>query len=238
MAMLEVHGLTVHYSKLEVVKHVSLEIEEGSIVTLLGANGSGKSTIFRAISGLKTPTAGDIWFQGKRITGMPAYKITRMGLCHVPEGRGLFPYLTVLENLQLGAYVRSNKRKEGLKEDIKDIFKRFPVLEEKKNTHARTLSGGQQAMLAIGRSLLAKPKLLMLDEPAQGLAPLVIGELCNIINQINESGITIMLIEHNVRMALGIAHKVYILQNGELIFEGDPKASTETEYVKKVYLAD
>ena len=235
--LLDIKNLHCHYGALEAVKDVSIGAAEGSIVALLGANGSGKSTTLRAISGLIKPTKGEIWFDGQRIDGLPAHEVVRRGIVHVPEGRRLFPFMTVYENLLMGAHLR--KDKDGIAEDIEKLYERYPVLAKTKNRRASALSGGEQAQLALARGLMSKPKMLLLDEPLQGLAPLVIGDIEEMILELNrENNMTIMMVEHNVHMALGMSDKVYILGMGELILEGHPKELSESEYVKKVYLAE
>lgn len=233
--MLKTTNLSVHYGMLEAVKDVNLEIPEGKVVSLLGANGSGKSTTFKAICGLKSPTQGEIWFQDKRIDGMPSDKIVKLGISQIPEGRRLFPYMTILENLKMGAY--SRKDKAEVSRDLDEVLERFPALRRKPRTRASALSGGEQEILAIARGLMARPKLLLMDEPCQGLSPIMIQEIGEVITDINQSGITIILIEHNVSVALGLAHKVYILSNSSIIFEGSPTDFSADDFVKKVYLA-
>ena len=213
-----------------------MEISEGTIVALLGANGSGKSTTMKTVSGLMKPTQGEIWFDGQKVDGMPAHEVAGTGMVHVPEGRGLFPEMTVSENLRLGAYLR--KDKDGIAEDIAKFCDRYPILGKRKNKRVMDLSGGEQSQLAIVRGLMAKPKMLLLDEPLQGLAPLIIGDIEEMILELNENGMTVWLVEHNVHMALGMSHKIYILENGEIIAAGDPKRVSETEYVQEVYLAE
>ena len=232
--LLELRNVTVEYSRLKAARDVFLEMEEGSIVTLLGANGSGKSTLFKAISGLIRPSIGTIWFQGTRIDKKSPEDILRLGIAQVPEGRHLFPHMTVLENINLGAYSRNDK--VGIQKSRQNILEIFPVLKEKRGAKAGTLSGGQQQLLAIARALMAEPRLLLLDEPAQGLAPLVIKEIEQKIKSINECGITVGLIEHNVRLALGLAQRVYIMSNGELVFTGSPGDLTKGGYAQKIYL--
>jgi branched-chain amino acid transport system ATP-binding protein len=210
-------------------------IDEGSIVVLLGANGSGKSTILKAVSGIMSPTEGEILFEGQRIDGMPAHKVIKRGIAHIPEGRRLFPFMTVSENLIMGAYLR--KDKEGISEDLEKLYVKYPVLAERRKQKASTLSGGEQALLAIARGLMSRPKMLLLDEPLQGLAPLVIGDIEEMILELNKGGMTVLMVEHNIHIALGMSHKVYILQIGEVAMEGEPNQLSESEYVKKVYLA-
>lgn len=233
--LLDIKEIHCFYGVLEAVKGVSMGIAQGSIVALLGANGSGKSTILKAVSGLMKPTQGEIWFDGRRLDGMPAHKVVSTGIVHVPETRRLFPYMTVLENLQMGAY--SRKDGEGIAEDMEKLYERYPILAKKKSKPAFTLSGGEQAQLAIARGLMARPKMLLLDEPLQGLAPLVIGSIEEMILGLNSDGMTVLMVEHNVHMALGMSHKIYILGFGEIIMEGHPRELSESEYVQKVYLA-
>jgi len=232
--LLDIKKIHCHYGALEALKGVSMEIAEGSIVGLLGANGSGKSTIMKAVSGMMKPTQGEIWFHGRKIDGMPAHKVVRTGIAHVPEGRRLFPFMTVFENLRMGAYCR--KDKEGIAEDLEKLCERYPILAKRKNRVASTLSGGEQAQLAIARGLMSRPKMLLLDEPLQGLAPLVIGDIEEMILELNRDGMTVLMVEHNVHMALGMSHKIYILGVGEVVTEGHPKELSESEYVQKVYL--
>jgi len=212
-----------------------MDVSEGIIAALLGANGAGKSTLFKAISGFLKPVSGTIWFREERIDDKPPDEILRKGISQVLEGKRLFRSQTVLENLDMGAYSRRDGRDEIAK-DREELLKQFPMLKDKGKVKSGLLSGGQQQMLAIARSLMAKPKLLLMDEPAQGLAPLVIQEISRIIRTLNESGLTIIVIEHNVRLALGIATKVFILDSGTLAFEGSPASFSEDEYAQKVYL--
>lgn len=232
---LAVKNLSIHFRKVEAVKDVSLEVPEGIIVALLGANGAGKSTLFKAISGFLKPLSGSIWFREERIDGQLPDEILRRGISQVLEGKRLFRRQTVLENLEMGAYSRKDS-KEKITKDRDELLEQFPILREKAKIKSGLLSGGQQQILAIARSLMAKPKLLLMDEPAQGLAPLVIKEIAETIKKLNESGLTIMVIEHNVRLALGLANKVFILDNGKLVFEGTPTSFSEDEYTQKVYL--
>jgi branched-chain amino acid transport system ATP-binding protein len=232
---LSIRNVSVHFRKVEAVKDVSIEIPEGIIAALLGANGAGKSTLLRAVSGLIKPNSGSIWFKDERIDHRPPDQILHRGIAQVHEGKRLFRRLTVLENLDMGAYSRKDG-KEAIAESREELFEHFPLLKEKAKVKSGTLSGGQQQVLAIARALMAKPKLLLMDEPAQGLAPLVIKEIAEIIKRLNESGLTIMVIEHNVRLALGLADKVFILDNGSLVFEGTPADFSEDEYTQKVYL--
>ena len=230
-----VKNLSIHFRRVEAVKAVSFAIPEGIMAALLGANGAGKSTLFKAISGLIKPNSGSIWFQDEQIDGRSPDEILRRGIAQVQEGKRLFRRLTVLENLNMGAYSRKDGKQAILK-SREELFNRFSVLREKADVKADTLSGGQQQILAIARALMAKPKLLLMDEPAQGLAPLVIKEIAEIITRLNQAGLTIIVIEHNVRLALGLSDKVFILDNGSLIFEGTPADFSEDEYTQKVYL--
>jgi len=232
---LSIRNVSVHFRKVEAVKDVSIELPEGIVAALLGANGAGKSTLLRAVSGLIKPNSGSIWFKDERIDHKPPDQILHRGIAQVHEGKRLFRRLTVLENLDMGAYSRKDG-KEAIAESREELFEHFPLLKEKAKVKSGTLSGGQQQVLAIARALMAKPKLLLMDEPAQGLAPLVIKEIAEIIKRLNESGLTIMVIEHNVRLALGLADKVFILDNGSLVFEGTPADFSEDEYTQKVYL--
>jgi branched-chain amino acid transport system ATP-binding protein len=233
--MLSIKNIYVHYDALEAVSDISMEIPEGSITSLLGANGSGKSTVLRAISGLKKLTSGEIWLDEQRIDTVPAYKNAKYGIAHVPEGRGLFPYMSVIENLRIGAYLRKDKNQ--VRRDIEEIFGHFPILRERRNKQAGFLSGGEQETLAIARALMVKPKLLLLDEPLQGIAPVVQQEIANIILDLNKRGLAILMVEHNVHMALEISHDVYILELGKVILHGPPQDLSKTEYVQKIYLA-
>jgi branched-chain amino acid transport system ATP-binding protein len=232
-AYLSIKNLSVHYGRLEAVRGISMEVERGAIVSLLGANGSGKSTILRTISGIKRPTSGQVWFEGQRIDGLSPPKIVGMGIAQVPEGRRLFPHMTVLENLKMGAYSRKDRE---VKQTMEEMFVHFPVLKGRRNYAARTLSGGEQEMVAIARCLMVRPRFLLMDEPLQGLAPLVVEEIEHIIRNLNINGITLLLVEHNVQIALGLAHKVYILDSGQVAHKGSPEEMSHTEYVQKVYL--
>jgi branched-chain amino acid transport system ATP-binding protein len=232
--LLNVNGITVHYGKAIAVDNVFLEVAEGAVVTIIGANGAGKSTILKALSGLISLTSGQIWFLDRRIDGMAAYNIVSLGLVQIPEGRRLFPYLTVLSNLRLGASLR--KDKAGIMKDMGEVFEHFPILEERRDQKAGTLSGGEQQMLAIARSLMAKPQLLLMDEPSLGLAPLLVNELVPIIKNINARGVGVLLVEQNVPLALKVATSAYALQVGKVILKGDIDKFKGSEIVKKAYL--
>lgn len=232
--MLKVENLSVHYGMIQAVKDVSFEVNEGEIVSLIGANGAGKSTILKTISGLVHPSNGSIQYLGQEISKMPAKKIVSLGLAQVPEGRHVFPGLTVKENLDLGAFLRNDK--DAIQQDMQAIFERFPILEERKNQDAATLSGGEQQMLAMGRALMTRPKLLLLDEPSMGLAPIFIKEIFNIIQDIQKQGTTVLLIEQNAKMALSIATRGYVLETGSVVLSGTGQELLASEEVQKAYL--
>lgn len=232
--MLKVNNLSVQYGMIQAVKDVSFEVNEGEIVTLIGANGAGKSTILRSLSGLVRPTAGSIEYLGQDITKTPARKIVERRLIQVPEGRHIFKGLTVQENLDLGAFTR--KGKDGLKEDLDKIFERFPILAERRNQDASTLSGGEQQMLAMGRALMSQPKLLLLDEPSMGLAPIFIKEIFRIIQDIQKQGTTILLIEQNAKVALEIASRGYVLETGKVVLSDTGENLLKSDEVQKAYL--
>ena len=232
--MLRVEDINVYYGAIHAIKGISLNVPDGEIVALIGSNGAGKSTTLRTISGLMKPKTGRIIYQDKDISGMPAHKIVGMGLCQVPEGRHVFANMTVMENLELGAYLR--KDKEGIAKDMEDVFKKFPRLLERKNQLSGTLSSGEQQMLAMGRALMSRPQLLLLDEPSMGLAPLLVKEIFNIIKEINASGTTVLLVEQNANMALSIADKAYVLETGRITLSGTAQELASSEAVRKAYL--
>lgn len=232
--MLTINDINVFYGAIHAIKGVSLEVNEGEIVTLIGANGAGKSTILRTISGLLKPKTGSIQFEGQEIAGMPAHEIVKTGISQVPEGRRIFAEMTVLENLELGAFTR--KDKDGIKADMELVFDRFPRLKERIGQLAGTLSGGEQQMLAMGRALMSRPRLLLLDEPSMGLAPLLIKEIFAIIQDINKTGTTVLLVEQNANMALSIAHRAYVLETGRITLSGDAKKLAASDEVRKAYL--
>ena len=232
--MLRVEDINVYYGAIHAIKGISLEVNDGEIVALIGSNGAGKSTTLRTISGLMKPKTGRIMYDGEDITGVPAHKIVRKGLCQVPEGRHVFANLTVLENLELGAYLRTDK--EGIAKDMEMVFEKFPRLLERKDQLSGTLSGGEQQMLAMARALMSRPKLLLLDEPSMGLAPLLIKEIFNIIKEINASGTTVLLVEQNANMALSIADKAYVLETGRITLSGTAAELASSEEVRKAYL--
>ena len=232
--MLKIDNIDVYYGAIHALKGISLEVNEGEIVTLIGANGAGKSTTLRTISGLLKPKTGSITFLGQSIAGVRAHEIVKKGISQVPEGRRVFAEMTVMENLDLGAFVR--KDKAGIQQDLKHVFELFPRLEERKNQSAGTLSGGEQQMLAMGRALMSRPKLLLLDEPSMGLAPLLIKEIFNIIVDINKSGTTVLLVEQNANMALSIANRAYVLETGRITLSGKAHDLAASEDVRKAYL--
>ncbi len=232
--MLKIDNINVYYGAIHAIKGISLEVDKGEIVTLIGANGAGKSTTLRTISGLLKPRTGKISFEDKIISGMPAHRIVECGVSQVPEGRRIFANMTVMENLELGAYIR--KDKNAIQNDLKRVFKHFPRLAERKKQEAGTLSGGEQQMLAMGRALMSSPRLLLLDEPSMGLAPLLIKEIFAIIKDINEAGTTILLVEQNANMALSIANRAYVLETGKITLSGDAKELAASEEVRKAYL--
>ncbi len=232
--MLKIDDINVYYGAIHAIKGISLTVNQGEIVTLIGANGAGKSTTLRTISGLLKPKTGSITFQGQDIAGTPAHKIVGLGISQVPEGRRIFTEMTVMENLDLGAFIR--KDKDGIAADKKHVFELFPRLEERQDQVAGTLSGGEQQMLAMGRALMSRPKLLLLDEPSMGLAPLLIKEIFSIIEDINKSGTTVLLVEQNANMALSIANRAYVLETGRITLSGDAKKLAASEDVRKAYL--
>ena len=232
--LLNLEDLNVHYGAIWALKGVNLTVGEGEIVSLIGANGAGKSTTLRAISGVVKASSGGISFQGEDITKVPAHDIVKKGIAQVPEGRRVFANLSVLENLELGAYIRRDTR--GIKRDLDDVLDRFPRLKERIGQVAGTLSGGEQQMLAIGRALMTRPKLMLLDEPSMGLAPLLVKEIFSIIREINEEGTTILLVEQNARMALQVASRAYVLETGRIVLDGLAKELAMNEGVKKAYL--
>jgi len=232
--MLKIDDINVYYGAIHALKGISVEVNEGEIVTLIGANGAGKSTILRTISGILKPRTGQIVFEDTNIAGMAAQDIVKLGISQVPEGRRVFANMTVLENLELGAYIRSDRK--GIKEDIEKIFVRFPLLKQRSSQLAGTMSGGEQQMLAMGRALMSRPRLLLLDEPSMGLAPLLVKEIFSIIKEINASGTTVLLVEQNAHMALSIANRAYVLETGRITLAGDAKELAASEAVQKAYL--
>jgi branched-chain amino acid transport system ATP-binding protein len=234
--ILNIKNISVYYGKAMALDGVSLEMAEGAVVTMIGANGSGKSTVLRVLSGLVRISSGEIWFSGKKIDGISPTNIVKMGIVHVPEGRRLFPALSVISNLELGATLR--KDKAGIKKDLDEIFEHFPRLRERRNQSAGTLSGGEQQMVAIARGLMAKPKLLLLDEPSLGLSPIMVDELVPIIKNINQTGVSFLLVEQNIGLALRVATKGYALQVGKVVLQGDIDIFKSSDVVKRAYLGD
>lgn len=236
MAMLKVTDLTVNYGMIQAVKGISFEVKEGEIVALIGANGAGKTTTLQTVTGMIPSRTGAIEFAGTDITKVPAHRIVSMGLAHVPEGRRVFAQLTVLENLKMGAYTR--KDKDGIEETLKEIYKRFPRLEERRSQLAGTLSGGEQQMLAMGRALMSRPKMIVMDEPSMGLSPLYVAEIFKIIQDINASGTTVLLVEQNAKKALSIADQAYVLETGNIVLSGKALDLMNDDSVKKAYLSE
>ena len=234
MALLEVKGLEVYYGVIQALKGIDFEVNEGEIVTLIGANGAGKTTTMQSVIGLIPPKAGTVSFEGKDITHLHCHKIVSLGMSQVPEGRRIFQELTVYQNLLMGAYIQKDKK--AIKEDIKKIYERFPRLEERKNQIAGTLSGVEQQMLAMGRALMSRPKLLMLDEPSMGLSPLLVDEVFTIIKDLNKEGTTVLLVEQNAGKSLAISDRAYVLENGKIVLSGTGEELLQSEEVKKAYL--
>ena len=236
MAMLEVKDLQVSYGMIQAIKGISFEVNQGEVIALIGANGSGKTTILHTVTGLLAPKAGSIVFEGQDITKVPAHKIVSMGMAHVPEGRRVFAQLSVYDNLKMGAYTRTDKNE--IEESLEMVYKRFPRLEERKNQMAGTLSGGEQQMLAMGRALMSKPKIILMDEPSMGLSPIFVNEIFNIIQDVSASGTTVLLVEQNAKKALSIADRAYVLETGNIALEGDAKVLMNDDSIKKAYLGE
>lgn len=232
--MLEVKEIDVYYGAIHALKKMSISVDQGSIVTLIGANGAGKTTTLKTISGLLRPRSGSITFKGEELTKVAPEKIVSLGISQVPEGRRVFPSMSVLENLEMGAYLRKDKKQ--IDSDMEGVFTRFPRLKERRKQMAGTLSGGEQQMLAIGRALMARPELMIMDEPSMGLAPLLVKEIFEIIKDINSRGTTILLVEQNANMALSIADKAYVIETGEIVLQGSAQELMNSEEVKKAYL--
>lgn len=232
--MLSVKDLDVYYGSIHAIKNISFEVQEGEIVTLIGANGAGKTTTLHSISGLVKPKSGEIAFCGQNLCTTEAHKIIKLGLAQVPEGRRIFAKMTVQENLEMGAYIRNDG--DRIAQDYKNVFERLPRLKERRKQLAGTLSGGEQQMLAIGRALMCNPKMLLLDEPSMGLSPLLVGEIFNIIRDVNQSGVTVLLVEQNAKKALEIANRAYVLETGSIAMEGDADELANDEKVRMAYL--
>ena len=234
MAMLEVKDLQVYYGMIQAIKGISFEVNQGEVIALIGANGAGKTTTLHTVTGLISPKSGQVLFEGKDITKTPAHKIVSMGMAHVPEGRRVFAELSVYENLRMGAYTRKDKAE--IEETLKSVYKRFPRLQERKNQMAGTLSGGEQQMLAISRALMARPRLLLLDEPSLGLAPIIIQQIFQIIQRVNANGTTVFLVEQNANQALRIAHRGYVMENGRIVTSDSAENLLRSEDVRSAYL--
>jgi branched-chain amino acid transport system ATP-binding protein len=232
--LLEITDLWCHYGGAEVLKGISLRIPEGRIITIIGANGAGKTTTLRAISGLKRPSSGTITFRDERIDPLSPQEVVRRGIIQVPEGRQLFPYMSVMENLRVGAYLQKDKAQ--VQEKLENVFAHFPRLKERRKQKANTLSGGEQQMLAIGRALMASPQLLLLDEPSLGLSPMMVSEIGKIVRDINERGISVILVEQNARLALGVADDAYVLETGSVVLAGQAKELASSDHIRKAYL--
>lgn len=236
MAMLEVKNLEVYYGVIQAIKGISFEVNEGEVIALIGANGAGKTTTLQTITGMLKPEKGEVIFNGVDISKIPGHKIVPMGMAHVPEGRRVFAQLSVYENLKMGAYTRKDKNE--IEESLKMVYKRFPRLEERKNQLAGTLSGGEQQMLAMGRALMSKPKIILMDEPSMGLSPIFVEEIFNIIKEISAGGTTVLLVEQNAKKALSIANRAYVLETGNIVLSGDAHEMMNNEQIKKAYLGE
>jgi branched-chain amino acid transport system ATP-binding protein len=234
--LLELEDVHVHYGKIEALKGISFSVEEGEVVTLIGSNGAGKSTTLRTISGVRPVSTGSIRFQGRDIAGVPAHRRVEMGICQAPEGRGIFPGMTVIENLDMGAYSRPRSQRANVQSDLKRVFELFPRLAERRNQPGGTLSGGEQQMLAIGRALMSHPRLLLLDEPSMGLAPKLVSQIFSIISEINQLGTTILLVEQNAAMALQRAHRAYVLETGTIVRSDEAGRLLDDDSVRAAYL--
>lgn len=232
--MLEVQNLNVHYGSIHAIKDISLEVNEGEIVSLIGANGAGKTTTLHTITGIKKATSGSIKLYDQDLTAIEPHKIITLGMAHVPEGRHIFAEMTVEENLEMGAFWL--KGKTNVSQEIEKVYGRFPRLKERYRQPAGTLSGGEQQMLAIGRAIMSKPKIMLMDEPSMGLSPLLVREIFNIIQELNRSGMTILLVEQNAKMALSIAHRAYVLETGEIVMKGKAEDMLQDDNVRKAYL--
>ncbi len=236
MAMLEVNNLHVHYGVIEAIKGITFEVNKGEVIALIGANGAGKTTILHTVSGLISPSAGSVIFEGKDITKVPGHKIVSMGMAHVPEGRRVFQELTVLQNLKMGAYTRKDKKE--IEETLEMVYNRFPRLAERKNQLAGTLSGGEQQMLAMGRALMSHPSIILMDEPSMGLSPIFVNEIFSIIQDVSKAGTTVLLVEQNAKKALSIADRAYVLETGKIVLSGDAKELMNNDAIKKAYLGE
>ena len=236
MAMLEIKDVEVYYGVIQALKGISFEVNQGEVIALIGANGAGKTTTLQTITGLLQAKKGSITFEGKDITKMPAHNIVKLGIAHVPEGRRVFSNLTVYQNLRMGAYTRSDKNE--IEESLKMVYERFPRLQERKNQMAGTLSGGEQQMLAMGRALMSKPKLIVMDEPSMGLSPIFVNEIFDIIQKVSAGGTTVLLVEQNAKKALSIADRAYVLETGKIVLSGKAEELLSDDSVKKAYLGE
>ena len=236
MAMLTIKDLEVYYGVIQAIKGVSFEVNQGEVIALIGANGAGKTTILHTITGLLAPKNGSVVFEGKELTKMPAHKIVSLGMAHVPEGRRVFADLSVYENLRMGAYTRKDRNE--IEETLEKVYQRFPRLKERRNQMAGTLSGGEQKMLAMGRALMSKPKILLMDEPSMGLSPIMVNEIFSIIQEVSDSGTTVLLVEQNAKKALSIADRGYVLETGNIVLEGKASDLLNNDSIKKAYLGE
>jgi branched-chain amino acid transport system ATP-binding protein len=236
MAMLEIKNLEVYYGVIQAIKGISFEVNQGEVIALIGANGAGKTTTLQTITGMIQPSAGEIIFNGKDITKIPGHKIVSMGMAHVPEGRRVFAQLSVYENLKLGAYTRKDKAE--IAASLERVYKSFPRLQERRNQLAGTLSGGEQQMLAMGRALMSKPSIILMDEPSMGLSPIFVEEIFNIIREISSEGTTVLLVEQNAKKALEIANRAYVLETGNIVLSGDAHELMNNDSIKKAYLGE
>ncbi len=234
--MLKVENLVVNYGVIQALKGISFEVNEGEVIALIGANGAGKTTTLQTISGMLQPTSGQVLLEGTDITKVPGHKIVSMGMAHVPEGRRVFPGLTVLENLKMGAYTRSNKKE--IADEFERVYESFPRLKERRNQLAGTLSGGEQQMLAMGRALMSQPRIILMDEPSMGLSPIYVEEIFNIIQEISKAGTTVLLVEQNAKKALAIADRAYVLETGNIVLSGDARTLMNDASIKKAYLGE
>ena len=234
--MLKVENLVVNYGVIQALKGISFEVNEGEVIALIGANGAGKTTTLQTISGMLSPNSGKVLLNDVDITTIPGHKIVSMGMAHVPEGRRVFPGLTVLENLKMGAYTRSNKTE--ISDSFERVYESFPRLKERENQLAGTLSGGEQQMLAMGRALMSKPSIILMDEPSMGLSPIFVNEIFDIIREVSASGTTVLLVEQNAKKALSIANRAYVLETGNIVLEGDAKELMNNDAIKKAYLGE
>ena len=236
MAMLEIKDIEVFYGVIQAIKGISFEVNEGEVIALIGANGAGKTTILHTITGLLSPKKGSVIFEGKDITKVPAHKIVSLGMAHVPEGRRVFAELSVYQNLKMGAYTRKDKAE--IAQTLEMVYKRFPRLEERKNQMAGTLSGGEQQMLAMGRALMSRPRIILMDEPSMGLSPIFVNEIFDIIREVSEGGTTVLLVEQNAKKALAIADRAYVLETGKIVLDGKAEDLLNDDSVKKAYLGE